>query len=45
MVLVGFMENNTGNVSMEDKKQIKVFVSSDEIEVKINIPVVYESDM
>ena len=39
------MENNTGNVSMEDKKQIKVFVSSDEMEVKINIPVVYESDM
>lgn len=43
--MVGFMENNTGNVSMEDKKQIKVFVSSDEMEVKINIPVVYESDM
>ena len=39
------MEKNTGNVSMEDKKQIKVFVSSDEMEVKINIPVVYEPDM
>ena len=40
MVLVGFMGDNTGNVSMEEKKQIKVFVSSDEMEVKINIPVV-----
>ncbi len=39
------MGENTGNVNMETQKQIKVFVSSDEMEVKINIPVVYESDM
>lgn len=39
------MGENTGNVNMEAQKQIKVFVSSDEMEVKINIPVVYESDM
>ena len=39
------MGENTENVNLEVQKQIKVFVSSDEMEAKINIPVVYELDM